>query len=542
MQKKLISGLFWVLLANLLVKPFWILGIDVGVQNAVGVEMYGFYFTIFNISYIFNIILDLGITNFNTRNIAQHPRLIAKHLPALLSIKLMLLLLYLAVTFSVGLIKGFSSTQFLMLAILSFNQFLSSLILYLRSNFEALLLFKWDSLLSILDRVLMIIICGFMLWGPIFSIDTNASSPAVGRFTIFHFALAQTVAYLITAAIALTVLIRQIKHKFSILTSHFSIFNFHWNWPFTIAILKQSLPFALLVLLMATYNRIDPILLEQLSPDSSGNFNAGIYAGAFKLLDALTMIAYLVSVPLLPIYSKMTKESAIQNPQSKKGKQKSAIQNPKSAIQNPQSKIQNSVLSTRSTETNEISETTLSMFSLIMVFAITAACTLSALGHDLMALFYNTNIDNYTAVFRILIFCIIPISFTYIFGTLLTAGGYLRQLNIFAACSLVANIAVNIILIPRLGAVGSAWAGLTAQSLMAVAQLIAATVIFKIGFSKGYIIKLLLFSLSVIALTRCTPYMSWWLSLIVCTVAAIAMALLLKLINLKEIIITIKSK
>ena len=520
MQKKLISGLFWVLLANLLVKPFWILGIDVGVQNAVGVEMYGFYFTIFNISYIFNIILDLGITNFNTRNIAQHPRLIAKHLPALLSIKLMLLLLYLAVTFSVGLIKGFSSTQFLMLAILSFNQFLSSLILYLRSNFEALLLFKWDSLLSILDRVLMIIICGFMLWGPIFSIDTNASSPVVGRFTIFHFALAQTVAYLITAAIALTVLIRQIKHKFSILNSHFSIFNFHWNWPFTIAILKQSLPFALLVLLMATYNRIDPILLEQLSPDSSGNFNAGIYAGAFKLLDALTMIAYLVSVPLLPIYSKMTKESAIQNPQSK---------------------IQNSVLSTRSTETNEISETTLSMFSLIMVFAITAACTLSALGHDLMALFYNTNIDNYTAVFRILIFCIIPISFTYIFGTLLTAGGYLRQLNIFAACSLVANIAVNIILIPRLGAVGSAWAGLTAQSLMAVAQLIAATVIFKIGFSKGYIIKLLLFSLSVIALTRCTPYMSWWLSLIVCTVAAIAMALLLKLINIREIIKTIKN-
>ena len=93
MNKKLISGLFWVLLANLLVKPFWILGIDVGVQNAVGAEMYGLYFTIFNISYIFNIILDLGITNFNTRNIARHPKLIVKHLPALLSIKLLLLLL-----------------------------------------------------------------------------------------------------------------------------------------------------------------------------------------------------------------------------------------------------------------------------------------------------------------------------------------------------------------------------------------------------------------------------------------------------------------
>ena len=60
MQKKLLSGLFWILLLNLLIKPFWILGIETGVQNAVGPEEYGFYFTIFNLAYIFNILLDLG--------------------------------------------------------------------------------------------------------------------------------------------------------------------------------------------------------------------------------------------------------------------------------------------------------------------------------------------------------------------------------------------------------------------------------------------------------------------------------------------------
>ena len=53
MQKKLLSGLFWVLLLNLLIKPFWLLGIEVGVQNAVGAEEYGFYFAIFNLAYIF---------------------------------------------------------------------------------------------------------------------------------------------------------------------------------------------------------------------------------------------------------------------------------------------------------------------------------------------------------------------------------------------------------------------------------------------------------------------------------------------------------
>ncbi len=170
MQKKLLSGLFWVLLANLLVKPLWILGIEVGVQNAVGNEVYGFYFSILSISLIFNILLDLGITNFNTRNIARHPQLIGKHLEGILGIKCLLVGLYMMVTFSVGLMMGYGSEEFHLLVLLTICQALNSLILYLRSNFEGLLLFKWDSLFSVLDRVLMIIICGCMLWGPRFSV------------------------------------------------------------------------------------------------------------------------------------------------------------------------------------------------------------------------------------------------------------------------------------------------------------------------------------------------------------------------------------
>ena len=121
MQKKLLSGLFWILLLNLLIKPFWILGIETGVQNAVGTVEYGFYFAIFNLAYIFNILLDLGVTNFNTRNIARHPVLIDKHLPGILGMKLLLVLLYGVVTFTVGLAAGYSSRQFALLAILTFN-------------------------------------------------------------------------------------------------------------------------------------------------------------------------------------------------------------------------------------------------------------------------------------------------------------------------------------------------------------------------------------------------------------------------------------
>ena len=486
-KKSLLSGLFWILLANLIVKPFWLLGIEVGVQNAVGPQMYGFYFDIFSISYIFNILLDLGITNFNTRNIARHPKLIDKHLSGILSIKLLLLALYAVVTFSVGALLGYDALQFRLLAWLTLNQFLSSLILYLRSNFEGLLLFKWDSLLSILDRLTMIVICGLMLWAPRLTLGG-------GPFTIFHFVYAQTAAYLLTAAVALLVLVRKTGLR-----------RLHFDKPFTLAILKQSFPFALLVLLMASYNRIDPIMLKRLSPAGLGDYNAGIYAGAFRLLDALTMIAYLVSVPLLPIYSKMTRRLDTDD------------------------------------QRRDLASTTRLMFSLVIVVAVSAACALSSVAGNLMDLFYQSHIEDYSRVFRILIFCIIPISTTYVFGTLLTAAGRLRQLNLFAALSLLINLTINALCIPRWGAMGSAWAALTAQSFMALAEVVAALVLFRLRPSGRYILKLISFTLLIIAATHLVQPLPWWAAVGAIAAVAIAVALVLRLIDLKEIIQTLKN-
>lgn len=478
MNKKLISGLFWVLLLNIIVKPLWILGIEVGVQNAVGAEAYGFYFSIFNFAYIFNILLDLGITNFNTRNIAQHPHLISKHFGGILTIKLLLLALYLVVTFTVGLLIGYNSKQFALLAILTFNQFLNSLILYLRSNFEGLLLFKWDSVLSVLDRLLMIVICGVLL------LNTYTRS----HFKIEYFVLAQTAAYLITTIVALAALLHS-RH------SHALKLRLRFNKPFSLAILKQSAPFALLVLLMASYNRIDPVLLQRLLPD--GDYQAGIYASAFRLLDALTMIAYLFSVPLLPIYSRLVKKET-QNP-------------------------------------NEIAETTKSMFSLVWVFSITAAITLSSMSTPLMELLYTEHTETSAQVFRILIYGIIPISFTYVFGTLLTANGNLKQLNIFAALSLLINIGCNLWLIPRYAATGSAWASLIAQSFMALTQMVAAFRIFHFRISFDYLWRLILFLCIVDCSNFTFRHHLWWHLLIVSIVAVVA-AIFLFDFNLKKFV------
>lgn len=481
MQKKLLSGLFWILLLNLLIKPFWILGIETGVQNAVGPEEYGFYFTIFNLAYIFNILLDLGVTNFNTRNIAQHPKLIDKHLPGMLGIKIALLGLYLAVTFTVGLLSGYGSRQFHLLAVLSFNQFLNSLILYLRSNFEGLMLFKWDSVISILDRVVMIAICSLLLWGP------------HGGITVEWFAYAQTVAYLATALTALVVLTLRIRKEHN---ARFTLRRLHVSLPFSIVILRKSFPFALLVLLMASYNRIDPLLLGWLHPH--GTYQAGIYAGAFRLLDALTMVAYLVSAVLLPVFSRMTAEGDSQ-----------------------------------------LGPTTSMVTSLMVVFSFTAAATFSFRSGLFMELFYHSQdaavVDDYARVFRILVWGIVPIGMTYVYGTLLTAAGRLRQLNTLAATTLVINIVVNLIAIPRHGAVGSAWAAVIAQTFMAAAQIVVAIRLLHLHPAGGYLLRLLLFGVAVVATLLLLPPMSWWALLLSAGAAALAVAFALRLIDIKNI-------
>ena len=127
MQRKFVGNLLFVLLLNLLVKPFWILGIDVAVQNRVGAEEYGFYYPIFGFSILLNIVLDLGITNYNNRNIAQHTHMLGRYLSGIFNIKLLLGVVYLIFTLILGWIIGYEGKEIKFLFLLGVNQFLASM-------------------------------------------------------------------------------------------------------------------------------------------------------------------------------------------------------------------------------------------------------------------------------------------------------------------------------------------------------------------------------------------------------------------------------
>ena len=429
-QKDFVFNLCLLIFLNLLVKPFWLLGIDVGVQNSVGAESYGLYFSLTNFTLLFYMVVDRGTANYNTRNIARNSQLLDKHLSNYITLRLLLGVVYFVLIYVVALLIGYRGEQLRLLFWIGLNQFLSLFLLYVRSNISALQMFKTDSVISVTDKLLMILFCGLLLWGNV----TDQS------MKIEWFVWSQTVAYLVTIAISLSIVLKKANLR-----------KLSWNPAFFLVIIKKSFPYALVTLLMACYYRMDSVMLERMLPSGTGAMQSGIYASAFRLLDTLAMIGYLFAVILLPLFSKMLKQK------------------------------------------EDVVPIVRTSFSLLFLFSVSAVVILYVYRDPLIHLFYPAIAESSIPVFRLIIFGLIPISMNYLFGTLLTANGSMKQLNIIASIGIVINVTVNLLLIPRMQACGSAVASLCTQLLVSVLQFVFAMSIIGIPMRSLPWLRCLLF-------------------------------------------------
>jgi len=479
MQRKFVVNLALLLFLNLLVKPFYILGIDAEVQNQVGVQEYGMYFSIFSFSFLFNILLDLGITNFNTRNIAQNQQLLNKHFAGILSLKFVLIGFYFLFSFFLGFIIGYDEMQLKMLLILLVNQSIVSLILYFRSNLSGLHLFKQDSFISVLDRILLIAFMSVLLWG-------NITDQAL---KIEWFILVQTGSYAITALVAYGLVRKRSKLK-----------RLKLKGSFSLMILKKSVPFALLVLMMTFYYRIDSVMLERMLPN--GSEQTGIYAMGYRFFEASNNISYLFAVLLLPIFSRMIKNN------------------------------------------EKVDKLVELAFRILISGAVFLALLSWFYGEEILSLRYVVHVEEATVPFQLLMFCFIAIASNYIFGTLLTANGSLTVLNIIAFSGMVMNIVLNFILIPKYQVVGSALASLITQVFTSLAQFILAYKIFSFKVNIKLIaqfifyILALIFAMEMMSLSE----LSIWVQVGVAIVLFFVLVMLTGIFNIKSLRALLKQK
>lgn len=478
-KKKFIFDLAILLVLNLLIKPFWTLIVEPKVQGRIGDISYGEYFVIFNLSLVLNILLDFGLTYFNNKNIAQNRQLLSKHFSKMLGLKFALGAFYMVVAVIIGyLILGFNLR---LLIILGINSFFLSFILFLRSNLQALHLFRVDSIVSVLDRVIMIVLVMSMLLG-IFGLEVD----------VVNFVYAQTIGYALTALIAFVIVLNK-THTFKL----------NWDWAFNRMILKKSIPYAVLVLLMAFYNRLDSVMIEKLLPGDLGKQQSGIYAKGFRLLDAANQIAYLFSVQLLPLFSRMIK-------------QKENIEN---------------------------------VVKLSFTLLLTPALIVSISTIFYAELFFEKIYTGDTQgwqILAVLMNCFTAISLSYIFGTLLTASGNMKKQNYVALGGILVNVVLNAILIPRYLALGSAIASLVTQLTTGLLQVYICYRVFHFQVNRRLLTSLAFFIAGLFLLNflfsrdLSAADNRWMLNFVLMLTFSVLLAFVTGMVNLRSVLRFIK--
>jgi len=414
LRRKFLINILFLLTVSILVKAFWVLGIDRTVQNVVGEAAYGSYFSLFSFSVLFTLLLDMGLSGFNNRAVSADPSRVKLWFGNVLLLRLMLTAAYFVVTLTVALALGYGQRQITVLLVLMLNQVMASMILWLRSNISGMQYLFLDSLFSVADRLLMVIICSVLLWGGV----------AGGEFRIEWFIRAQTAAYFAVMCLAFTVVVRRggvswVKPDTAVLRS----------------IIITGLPYAAVVFSMTLYWRIDSVMIERLLPD--GAKEAGNYAQAFRLFDAIAMIPVMFGGLLLPIMSRGLASGGNIKPLAGMAAR------------------------------------------MLMAPLGIGAVALASFPGEILDLLYVSPAESAVDAFRLLMAALVPAGVIYIYSTMLTAAGKFRLLATITLTGMAVNIIINGILIPRLGPAGAAAAALSTQTLVAAACMVAVRITMK---------------------------------------------------------------
>ena len=275
-NKSFTKYLAFLLFANLLIKPIYIFGIETQAQNLLGPNSWGLYFGLLNFCFLFQIILDPGIHNQNTKWVAENRGNLSKRLGQTIIMKLWLGILFLVVLAMVGSWIGYPSSYFKLLGLIAINFFLSSFYVFLKSHFPAMGDYGKETLFSVLDKILLILILGIQIY-------------VLKDLSIQSFILSITAANVIAILIAFT-RVRKITQ-----------IEFYFSWREARFILRESFGFALVGLFMSLFNRMDGVMLERMLDDDA--YASGVYAAGYRILDASNMFALLFASLLLPMFA-----------------------------------------------------------------------------------------------------------------------------------------------------------------------------------------------------------------------------------------------
>jgi O-antigen/teichoic acid export membrane protein len=423
----LFKGLSWLLLLNFLVKPAWIFLIDREVQNQLGHETYGQYFSIFNLSIILLFLADAGLSNLLNRQLASQRSIPIVHF---LRLKIFLSVLYILIILLAAWITGIR--EWPVLFYIMGIHLLTSFFVFLRSIITARQFFVADAWFSVIDKLILIILAsGFIYWPAYF-----------GSISLSLFLQVQLASTFFAVTIAFGFLLN--RQEFRKTSESLKLFS----------ILRSTLPFTIIILLMGVHYRADAFILERIRPD--GAFQTGIYAMGYRLLDATNTIGYLAASFLVPFIARNQDDHPL---------------------------IKNVVINTR---------------HLLLFFGISVSSFGFVFSPWIQEVLYHSSVPYYSDVIGYCLFVLPAYLMVHIYGSILTATGRFRDFIYILLIAVCINLVMNFILIPGYGAIGAAITALTSHWFAAIACFIVVSRKMKIPV---HLPSLALYLVSAIVLT-----------------------------------------
>lgn len=462
---------------NVLIKPYYVFFVETEVQNELGTAEFGYYFFHMNFVFLFQFLGDLGLQTHNQQYVSKNRTNIHQFFSSVIGLKLVLTFLATVVLFVFGLIFGKMDIGLLLW--ISVNLFLSSWLVLMRSFLSGLGFYTLDSLVSSLDKFLMIIVISGLLW---YGND--------GSFTLSDFIFGQMFS-LLFANIVVMVLLFLKNQKLSFLPDFTGLSS----------LLNRCIPFALVLFLMTSYNKLDGFLLGRLLDDKG--LEAGIYAASYRIYDAANMFMYMIPALILPMFSYMISNNEDIRPlYTLVGKWMFVLLSP--------------------------------LLAIVLFF-----------GNDIITFLYTDYITEKTLVLQLLMTASVLVCYAYIFGSMSMAADQIKRLIPVFILGLMVNILSNLIWIPHYGATGAAMATLVTQFVVFLGQWYVVRKYLYFTFDKSSMGRGLfyLFILSGLAwfFSKETPFSSE-VSIIICLIFSLPLAFLLKLIEVSDIKLVLSRK
>jgi O-antigen/teichoic acid export membrane protein len=386
---------------QLVIKAVYVFFIDRLIQNIVGPQAYGEYFSIFQASSIFIILSDAGINNYIINYKAGKP-INSDVLGRFIQIKLLLSILYCVVF--VIFYSSFGFKNFWLLMLVMILQLGASWHLFYRGLFRIRMMYFADGLVSLLDKLLLVILFGFLLWYQHYKPD------------IYFFVICQ--------CLAIWAVVLYLVFYFYVNTGNATPPFVEEDNVNIKEIAEKMWPYGLLLLFMGALNRQDAFMLKTLLPD--GVVQTGYYAAGYRLLDAANIIGF-IAATIIYSYAAHNKQNL--------------------------SRI-----------TSQVNKMGVFLFAIAVVSAIIFYIGAEQIQH----LLYPGSPNQVVFVLKYVFICLPAMYLVHVYGSVLSGAGFIKSFLIISIITWLVNFIGNYIFIPKYGLKSIVFVGILSQYIYAL--------------------------------------------------------------------------